>query len=259
MRTRTLSGTIPLFLAGMMVAVALLGAPAGAKGLIEATLGSDVELSGSTGGSSNIYLFITGPNLPSNGGRLDSPKSAVVTGSSGSFTKARVSGNSWSYTWSTSGIGLDSGSYTLFTVNMPVGKNDLAGSDADHTLTTIKLATSSVSVSAYGFVSVTTSPANASVFLDGDYKGTSTADIRNVEPGTHTVTVELDGYETATETISVDSGGTTNLVLTLTPLETETPAAAATSALPTQAATSAPAPALAALLAPGLAGALRRR
>lgn len=262
MRIRNLSGAIPLFMAGILVASALLGAPAGAKGLIQTTLGDEVDLSGSTGGSWEMYLFITGPNLPSNGARLENPRSGVVTGAPGSFTQPDVTGNGWYYTWQTSGIGLDAGSYTVWAINMPVGKNDLRGSNAEYSTTTVQLSTSALSVNTDGSLSITTYPAGASVTLDGVYKGTSAIVLKNVAPGTHTVTVELEGYEPVTQTVSVPSGDTAELVLTLTAVETVTATAVETTAPPTQATTSAPAPLAAALLAPGLAAlaiALNRR
>ena len=43
-------------------------------------LGEEVKFSGTDSETDNVYLFITGPNLPSSGGQLTDPRMPVVNG-----------------------------------------------------------------------------------------------------------------------------------------------------------------------------------
>ena len=114
-----------LFIA-FLVCTALMSAPAAA---LTIAMGDEVVLTGQNPGGQTIYLFLTGPNLPREGVRL-SDGNAVVTGSSSSFTRAEVlADGTWRYPWDTKGVGgvIDTGSYTLFAVTEPAGRQDLAG------------------------------------------------------------------------------------------------------------------------------------
>jgi hypothetical protein len=82
--------------------------------------GEKVVFSGMNTGSDSTYLFITGPNLPDNGGNLASPKEDTVSGKPGSFTQVTTKPDStWEYTWYTSNLRLDAGSYTVYAVTKP--------------------------------------------------------------------------------------------------------------------------------------------
>jgi|GEM_PF-3747628 len=48
--------------------------------------GSEVTLAGTSTWSDTVYLFVTGPNLPADGGRLDAPHTPVRSGDPESFT-----------------------------------------------------------------------------------------------------------------------------------------------------------------------------
>jgi hypothetical protein len=92
-------------------------------------MGEKVVFSGMNTDSDSTYLFITGPNVPDGGGFLSSPKQKPVTGDPGSFTVVKTKPDkTWEYTWYTSAIRLDAGSYTVYAVSKPETKdqfNDL--------------------------------------------------------------------------------------------------------------------------------------
>lgn len=90
------------------------------------SLGEEVVLSGTNTDSDTVYLFMTGPNLPSSGGSLTNPRSAVRTGQPDTFTMVPVdSNNRWEYRWLTGNLGIDAGAYTVFVVSGPNSRNDL--------------------------------------------------------------------------------------------------------------------------------------
>ncbi|MEN6611773.1 MAG: hypothetical protein ABFC24_13105 [Methanoregulaceae archaeon] len=90
-------------------------------------LGEEVVLSGVNSNSDSTYLYITGPNLPENGGNLSAPHQASVSGDPGSFTVVKTNPDkTWTYRWYTSGLRLDAGSYTLYAVSGPEAKDQLA-------------------------------------------------------------------------------------------------------------------------------------
>ncbi|HWQ64118.1 MAG TPA: MEMAR_RS02690 family S-layer glycoprotein [Methanospirillum sp.] len=88
-------------------------------------IGEEVRLSGHNSESCDTYLFITGPNLPSAGGRLDRPRQAVTTGNPSSFTTASGDCETWDYRLYTGELGLDAGTYTIYAVPAPVSRNNL--------------------------------------------------------------------------------------------------------------------------------------
>jgi PGF-CTERM protein len=93
-------------------------------------LGEEVTLSGTNTDSSNVYLFITGPNLPPAGAQLTNPAVAVVDGPLGTglfFIQRTVkSDDTWEYKWDTSGLALDAGTYTIYAVADSRDKDNLA-------------------------------------------------------------------------------------------------------------------------------------
>ncbi|WP_292383610.1 hypothetical protein [Methanoculleus sp. UBA430] len=114
-------------------------------------LGEEITLSGTNSDSYTTYLFLTGPNLPVNGVRLDGGMSPVENNNATSFTSTSVEADdTWSYKWDTSSITrrLDSGGYTIYAVAEPQGKNNLTGTKYD--TQTIQLRPGSLSVQASG-------------------------------------------------------------------------------------------------------------
>jgi PGF-CTERM protein len=96
--------------------------------VMSAYLGEEIDLAGTNTESDTTYLFITGPNLPPSGGRLDRPRTPVVDGDSSSFTRVTVNTDgTWRYRWQTGGIGIDAGIYTIFAVSSPVDFTGLGG------------------------------------------------------------------------------------------------------------------------------------
>jgi hypothetical protein len=129
-------------------------------------LGDEIPLTGTSTGSQTVYLFLTGPNLPANGIRL-SDGAPVVTGSSSSFTRVDVmTDNTWRYEWDTGGLGgiIDVGSYTVYVVGEPAGKEDLAGKEfatvhVSLTKPSISVVTVSPSPATTGTIEISTPPA----------------------------------------------------------------------------------------------------
>jgi hypothetical protein len=84
-------------------------------------LGEKAVLSGRNTASDTTYLFITGPNIPANGGTITSPRQAVISGNTGTFTVAKTKPDaSWEYPFYTANLAYDAGSYTLYAVSSPV-------------------------------------------------------------------------------------------------------------------------------------------
>ncbi|MBP1929079.1 hypothetical protein J2741_001626 [Methanolinea mesophila] len=89
-------------------------------------LGQEVRLSGTDSETDNVYLFITGPNLSSAGGRLTDPRTSVVDGIASTFDSADVQeDNTWWFTWQTSNLNLDAGTYTVYAVATPNNRDNL--------------------------------------------------------------------------------------------------------------------------------------
>ena len=87
-------------------------------------LGQEVKLSGTNSETDTVYLFITGPNLPSQGGKLTEPRTGVVNGNAGTFTTADVlDDNTWEYKWQTANLNIDAGTYTVYAVATPSDKS----------------------------------------------------------------------------------------------------------------------------------------
>lgn len=92
-------------------------------------LGEKVSLSGKNTGSDSTYLFITGPNMPSSGGKLTSPRQAVVSGNPDTFTVVKTKPDgTWEYSFYTANLPFDAGSYTLYAVSSPVAESQFSGS-----------------------------------------------------------------------------------------------------------------------------------
>ncbi|MDO9324567.1 MAG: MEMAR_RS02690 family S-layer glycoprotein [Methanoregula sp.] len=86
-------------------------------------LGEEIKFSGTNTESYKTYLFICGPNLPTQGGQIASPNPRaypVVDQELGSFRIIDVNGdNTWSWKWGTSAVALDAGTYTIYAVSQP--------------------------------------------------------------------------------------------------------------------------------------------
>ncbi len=115
-----------LIIAGVLLLVALVIAPSASA--VTVYPGSEVVLGGTSTGSDTVYLFVTGPNLPPNGGRLEDPHTPVRSGDPASFTTVTVGADDrWTYRWRTGEAGLDPGTYTVYAVEAPVDRSNLSG------------------------------------------------------------------------------------------------------------------------------------
>jgi len=134
-------------LSALMAITAIFSAPVFA---LTAYPGETISLSGGASGTDYVYLFLTGPNLASNGVSPEDLSTAVVTGDSSTFTRVSVGNNNkWDYKWDTvfSGGSLDTGTYVMYAVNTPSGKNDLSGKEFSYTVITLSDPTISAYVS----------------------------------------------------------------------------------------------------------------
>ncbi len=85
-----------------------------AKGDGSYYLGDDITISGTNTDSDYVYLFITGPNLPVAGGKLDNPKVSPQN-ESDSLRITVNTDDTWKYLWETTlGSVLDAGTYTIY-------------------------------------------------------------------------------------------------------------------------------------------------
>lgn len=94
---------------------------------ISAVQGEEIPLRGTSSGSTVVYLFLTGPNLPEEGISL-SGGGPVVTGVSGSFTRVEVNTDgTWAYNWRTGSLGrvLSEGNYLIYIAQEPRSRSDL--------------------------------------------------------------------------------------------------------------------------------------
>jgi len=241
--------TLVIILAGICLFCAVCAGSASAQ-TIEAVIGETIELSGGAWGYNTIYLYMTGPNLNSNGVRLDNPSSAVTTDVPSSFTQAQVSGNHWTYKWDTSRLGgLSPGSYLVFAVGQPLARRDLSRADGDYSTTPvlfgepgISAGISTSSPGQTGILEISSVPEQATVTVDGKDSGRIPVQVGNLAPGNHEVTLAYPGYQTSTGLAPIYAGMVTeyskNLELSptptsaITPEETEPPAAS--TPVPTQ-------------------------
>jgi len=92
-------------------------------------LGQEVRLSGTNSETDTVFLFITGPNLPSNGGLLTDPRTPVNPFAvPPTFTTATVNDdNTWEFRWQTANLNIDAGTYTITAASTPSDRSQLAG------------------------------------------------------------------------------------------------------------------------------------
>lgn len=113
-----------------LCATGVLGVPVSAYGYstdYEGYLGEIIALHGVSYNSDQIYLFMTGPGLPENGVTLTD---TTQRADQGQFTTVDVDrSEQWSFKWDTLKLEnqIDPGTYTVYAVNAPVDKTNLAG------------------------------------------------------------------------------------------------------------------------------------
>jgi hypothetical protein len=107
---------------------------AGADVSIEGYLGETITLHGVSYVGGNVYLFLTGPNLPANGVTLTDISQRA---DQGQFTVVPVDSNQeWSYKWQTSRIepDLEYGTYIVYVTNEQADLSHLGGTSSYKTL-----------------------------------------------------------------------------------------------------------------------------
>ncbi len=238
-RIRTLTAAV---LAGFALLCSVVTA-----GTLMYAIGDKVDLSGTAFDTNTMYLFVTGPGLDPNGVNPSQMKSAVVSGDPSTFVQVDVENNRWSYIWNTAhqGFSLKGGTYTIYAVNQPVGKNALPSVFGS---IEISLSQGGVSLPASGTISITTFPPGASVYVDSQFVG-STPRTFTAAVGSHTLRIESPGYQTLVESLPVHDGGLITIERTLVPVPvittatmvSPTPHIAVTSLSPVPAATATPA------------------
>ncbi|WP_292371079.1 MEMAR_RS02690 family S-layer glycoprotein [Methanoregula sp. UBA64] len=88
-------------------------------------LGEEIKFSGTNTESQTTYLFISGPNLGTNGASFQGydPRSAALDNFPSADqvgVSAAVQGdNTWSYKWGTASVALDAGTYTIYATSQP--------------------------------------------------------------------------------------------------------------------------------------------
>jgi hypothetical protein len=186
---------------------------------IEAYRGDIITLQGYSYGSSTVYLFLTGPNLPVNGVALND---ITARADEGYFTEVSVDSNDhWVYKWGTNTIRgrLDTGTYTVWVVNGPNDRSRL--NDAEYRTISVELGTPTITIATHaipGTLVLNTTPEGASVVIGDEYRGSTPLIIGEFEPGTYTVTFSRFGYSKLSTPVRVESGKTTEVMGTLQPL-----------------------------------------
>lgn len=183
---------------------------------IEAALGEVIPLSGYSPSSQWVYLFLTGPNLPVNGVMLND---ITRRADEGHFTKVAVDGNDyWSYKWGTANVGgkLDAGTYTVWVVNGPNDRSNLA--QADYRTVSVRLGKPSIavdSVQQYGSLEIASVPPGASVSLNGEHRGSTPLTVSNLLPGTYQISFTREGYYEFSTPAPVEVGRVSEVMATL--------------------------------------------
>jgi len=71
-----------------------------------------------------------------------------------------------------------------------------------------------------GYVSISSTPSNVDIYLDGLYKGTAPLTVSDVSAGYHTIKLIKSGYEDHTEEIYISAGRTVSVSKNLVPIKT---------------------------------------
>lgn len=209
-----------VFLLFILMALVVFSGYAGAAEINE-KIGNRIDLKGTAVGADSMYLFVTGPGLPSDGVRLDTMQIPVVTGDPQSFTVTDVTNDKWAYTWNTArqGFILKEGIYTVYAVKQPVGKSGVG--NAVYGTITVSLTNTGEPYTSTGTVVFNTTPVASEIFLDGQSVGL-TPQTRGVPEGEHILRFEHPGYQTIIEQLSVTAGSFSTIQRTLIPETTRT-------------------------------------
>lgn len=183
---------------------------------IHEKIGNRVDLKGTALNTDSIYLFVTGPGLPSDGVRLDAMKVPVITGDPASFTVTDVNNDRWEYSWNTArqGFSLKEGIYTVYAAKKPIGKSSV--NSAVYGTITVSLTNSGEPYQSFGTVVLNTTPVVSEIFIDNIGVG-NTPQTRAVAEGDHEIRFERPGYQTIVEKISVSAGSFSSVERVMSP------------------------------------------
>jgi len=91
-------------------------------------IGEKIHLSGINTDSSEVYLFVTGPSINSDGGMLGNLDVTPTSSQPRTFTRVPVDhDDTWEYEWDTSKVAkhLATGNYAVFAVSQPISKGEI--------------------------------------------------------------------------------------------------------------------------------------
>jgi hypothetical protein len=204
----------------LLLACLLLAGTASAAG-IQAYMGDTIPLSGYSPSSPWVYLFLTGPNLPVNGVALND---ITKRADDGGFTVVSVTGENdrWSYNWHTGEVNgrLDEGTYTVWVVNGPNDRSNLQNAEYGTISVTFGSPTISITTQVQpGSLVISSVPKDASIVVNGQYRGKTPLTLDNLDPGTYTVNISKFGFFPSTATTNLQSGESQEITATL-PAET---------------------------------------
>jgi hypothetical protein len=206
-------------LAGIiLIGCLLLAGGATASGIIQAYSGETIPLQGYSYGSSTVWLFLTGPNLPANGVALDDINARA---DQGHFTKVNVDSNDhWTYKWNTNSIGgrLDTGTYTIWVVSGPNDRSRLSG--VDYSTIPVTLGSPGIALTTPmtpGTLVLSSSPNETSVVVNNEYKGKTPLTLSGLGPGTYNVTFSRFGYIKFFTPVTVGPGSVLEVTASLEP------------------------------------------
>ncbi|MEI6292443.1 MAG: PEGA domain-containing protein [Methanomicrobiales archaeon] len=202
-----------LFLLCFILALAVYSGHSFAADVNE-KIGNRVDLKGTTISSDSIYLFVTGPDLPSNGVRLDNMQVPVLTGDPESFTVTDVTNDHWSFTWNTArqGFSLKEGIYTIYASKKPFGKSSVSSSV--YGTISVSLTKSGEPYTSIGTAFINTTPIASEIFIDGQSVG-NTPQTRGLTEGDHEIRLERPGYRTIIEKVSITPGSFVSIQKTM--------------------------------------------
>ena len=207
----------------VLISLLVLFSGAIAEGQTQAYLGSVVTLSGYSYTSYTVYLFLTGPNLPSNGVALDNINRPADQGGA---TQVDVDGDGhWVYEWNTGALGLDAGSYTVWVADGPADVSHLSAVD----YSTISVILSEPFITAgtsggsgpypgpapAGSMNLSSTPVGTSVVVNNVYKGMTPLTVSGLDPGTYNVTFSHFGYAKLSTPVTVGAGSVSEVNATL--------------------------------------------
>ncbi len=212
----------------VLIAVLALFSGASAAGQMQVSMGNVVKLSGYSYSGDTVYLFLTDPNLPTNGVALDNINRLAENGGA---TRVNVDADGhWVYEWNTGSAGgrLDAGTYTVWVADGPADRSHL--STVEYSTISVSLSVPSLTAGTSdgsgqtpeplqpGSMNVTAIPDGTSVVVNNAYKGMTPLTVSGLNPGIYNVTLSRFGYAKLSIPVTVQSGSVSEVKATLVAL-----------------------------------------